>query len=63
MARPSDRISKPASRAGTRGMTLIELVVVIVLSAIVVSFMSMLIVTPIDAFNAQPAQTHQHALA
>jgi len=34
-------------------MTLIELVVVIVLSAIVVSFMSMLIVTPIDAFNAQ----------
>lgn len=34
-------------------MTLIELVVVIVLSAIVVSFMSTLIVTPIDAFTAQ----------
>jgi MSHA biogenesis protein MshO len=36
-----------------RGMTLIELVVVITLSAIVVAFMSMLIVTPIDAFTAQ----------
>jgi MSHA biogenesis protein MshO len=34
-------------------MTLIELVIVIVLSAIVVSFMSILIVTPIDAFTAQ----------
>jgi MSHA biogenesis protein MshO len=34
-------------------MTLIELVIVIVLSAIVVSFMSMLVVTPIDAFTAQ----------
>lgn len=34
-------------------MTLIELVVVIVLSAIVVSFMSMLIITPINAFTAQ----------
>jgi MSHA biogenesis protein MshO len=42
-----------SSRAGSRGMTLIELVIVIVLSAIVVSFMSMLIVTPIDAFTAQ----------
>jgi MSHA biogenesis protein MshO len=41
------------SRAHARGMTLIELVIVIVLSAIVVSFMSMLIVTPIDAFTAQ----------
>lgn len=35
------------------GMTLIELVVVIVLSAIVVSFMSRLIVIPINAFTAQ----------
>ena len=43
----------PQSRARARGMTLIELVIVIVLSAIVVSFMSILIVTPIDAFTAQ----------
>jgi MSHA biogenesis protein MshO len=43
----------PPSRAAARGMTLIELVIVIVLSAIVVSFMSILIVTPIDAFTAQ----------
>jgi MSHA biogenesis protein MshO len=43
----------PSRRAGARGMTLIELVIVIVLSAIVISFMSMLIVTPIDAFTAQ----------
>jgi MSHA biogenesis protein MshO len=35
------------------GMTLIELVIVIVLSAIVVSFMSRLIVIPINAFTAQ----------
>jgi len=34
-------------------MTLIELVIVIVLSAIVVSFMTRLIVIPIDAFTAQ----------
>jgi len=34
-------------------MTLIELVIVIVLSAIVVSFMTRLIVVPIDAFTAQ----------
>jgi MSHA biogenesis protein MshO len=53
MAYPSVWISRPPRRARARGMTLIELVVVIVLSAIVVSFMSMLIVTPIDAFNAQ----------
>ena len=35
------------------GMTLIELVIVIVLSAIVLSFMSRLIVIPINAFTAQ----------
>jgi MSHA biogenesis protein MshO len=34
-------------------MTLIELVIVIVLSAIVVSFMMRIIVTPIDAFTSQ----------
>jgi MSHA biogenesis protein MshO len=34
-------------------MTLIELVIVIVLSAIVVSFMTRIIVTPIDAFTGQ----------
>jgi MSHA biogenesis protein MshO len=34
-------------------MTLIELVVVIVVSAVVVSFMSMFIVTPVDAFTQQ----------
>jgi MSHA biogenesis protein MshO len=45
----------PAKPIGTRsgGMTLIELVIVIVLSAIVVSFMTRLIVIPIDAFTAQ----------
>jgi MSHA biogenesis protein MshO len=41
------------SRTRTSGMTLIELVIVIVLSAIVVSFMTRLIVTPINAFTAQ----------
>jgi len=34
-------------------MTLIELVVVMVLSAVVVSFMAMFIVTPVDAFTQQ----------
>jgi MSHA biogenesis protein MshO len=53
MHRTPTRTSVPPSRADARGMTLIELVIVIVLSAIVVSFMSMLIVTPIDAFTAQ----------
>ena len=36
-----------------RGMTLIELVVVITLSAIVVAFMAMFIVQPVDAFMIQ----------
>jgi MSHA biogenesis protein MshO len=36
-----------------RGMTLIELVVVITLSAIVVAFMAMFIVQPVDAFMMQ----------
>jgi len=35
------------------GMTLIELVIVITLSAICVTFMTMFIVTPINAYNAQ----------
>ena len=41
------------SRSHARGMTLIELVVVIVLSAIVVSFMTRFIVIPINSFTAQ----------
>jgi MSHA biogenesis protein MshO len=35
------------------GMTLIELVIVITLSAICVTFMTMFVVTPINAYNAQ----------
>jgi MSHA biogenesis protein MshO len=41
------------SSFSARGMTLIELVIVIVLSAIVVSFMARILVTPINAFSAQ----------
>ncbi len=41
------------TRKSCSGFTLIELVVVITLSAIVVSFMSVFVVTPIDAYNAQ----------
>jgi MSHA biogenesis protein MshO len=40
-------------RGSSRGFTLIELVIVITLSAIVVSFMSVFIVPPIDAYTAQ----------
>jgi len=42
-----------ASPFRTRGMTLIELVIVITLSSIVVSFMSMFIVMPMNAYTAQ----------
>jgi MSHA biogenesis protein MshO len=53
MIRPSLRIQVCPAWGRAAGMTLIELVVVIVLSAIVVSFMTRIIVIPIDAFTAQ----------
>jgi MSHA biogenesis protein MshO len=46
------RISDAQTRSAA-GMTLIELVIVITLSAICVTFMTMFVVTPINAYNAQ----------
>src|SRR5580693_8814374 len=53
MIRPPSRIRVRCARGRAGGMTLIELVVVIVLSAIVVSFMTRIIIIPINAFTAQ----------
>lgn len=41
------------TRTSARGMTLVELVIVITLSGIVVSFMANFLLTPVDAYNAQ----------
>src|SRR5208282_979678 len=48
---PSEFLTMKRNTAA--GMTLIELVIVITLSAICVTFMTMFIVTPINAYNAQ----------
>jgi MSHA biogenesis protein MshO len=43
----------PACHPGQRGMTLIELVVTISVSSVVVAFMALFIVTPMQAYSAQ----------
>ena len=48
---PSRRRVSRRSRCG--GLTLIELVIVITVSSIVVTFMANFLITPIDAYTAQ----------